>query len=79
MVRYGGTAKPVCGMQNGICLHCAFALRDAKSIRETNAESGSQGARRDVLEKISTGWGRRSEEVEKRSEYFFNIFFEDNM
>ena len=77
MVRYGGTAKPVCGMQSGICLHCAFALRDAKSIRDTNAESGSQGARRDVLEKRSKGWGRRSEEVEKRSEYF--LYFEDNM
>ena len=50
MVRYGGTAKPVCRMQSGICLHCAFALRDAKSVRETKAEPGSQGARRDVLE-----------------------------
>ena len=58
-------------MQSGICLHCAAALRDAKSICETKAEPGSQGASRDVLEKISTGWGRRSEEVEKRSEEFF--------
>ena len=71
------TVPLLCGMQSGICLHCAFALRDAKSIRETNAESGSQAARRDVLEKISTGWGRRSEEVEKRSECF--LYFKDNM
>ena len=46
-------------------MHCDFALRDAKSVRETKAEPGSQGAGRDVLENISTGWGRTTAETRK--------------